>query len=347
MEVEQVKLGSFLLKRILLSILVLIGLSMVIFVIARIVPGDPARMALGPTASEEAVQKLRQEMYLDKPLPEQYFFWAKGALRGDFGLSLVTYRPVLDDIKDSFPATMELAIFAGIWMAFFGILLGVLAAQYRDTWIDGLIRVSSYFGVAIPPFIVAIVFMLVFGYYWPILPVLGRLSQGITPPRTITGLLTVDSLIQGNFPAFWDALKHLILPGIALSLGRIFQEARITRSSLVDNMRKDFLAAERGYGIPEKIVMFKYLLKPSLTSTVSIMGLDFASLLSNAFLVELIFNWPGISRYGINAMLSKDLNAISAVILVCGVVFLVVNIIVDIIVALLDPRIRLGTTRDT
>jgi len=340
-----VKLGSFLLRRFLLSIFVIIGLSIVIFIIARVVPGDPARMALGPRAPEDVVQTLRQEMHLDKPLPEQYFYWIKGVFRGDFGHSLVSKRPVLEDIKEYFPATMELAIFAGILMAIFAILLGVLAAQHKDTWVDGLIRVSSYFGVAIPAFVAAIVFMLLFGYYWPILPVLGRLSPGMTPPRTITGLLTLDSLIEGNFPAFWDAFKHMILPAVALSLGGLFQEARITRSSMVDNMHKDFLAAERGYGIPEKIVMFKYLLKPSLISTVSIMGLDFASLLSNAFLVELIFNWPGISRYGISAMLHKDLDAISAVIIVFGVVFLVVNIIVDVIVALLDPRIRLGTAR--
>jgi peptide/nickel transport system permease protein len=346
MEVKQVKFGSFLLKRFLLSIFVIIGLSMVIFVIARVVPGDPARMALGPRAPEDVVQALRQEMHLDKPLPVQYFYWIKGVVRGDFGQSLISKRPVAEDIKDFFPATMELAIFAGILMVIFAIFLGVLAAQYKDTWVDNLIRMLSYFGIAIPAFVVAILFMLLFGYYWPILPVLGRLSSGITPPRTITGLLTLDSLIEGNFPAFWDAFKHLILPGVALSLGGLFQEARITRSSIVDNMHKDFLAAERGYGIPERIIMFKYLLKPSLISTVSIMGLDFASLLSNAFLVELIFNWPGISRYGINAMLHKDLAAISAVIVVLGVVFLVVNIVVDVIIAILDPRIRLGAARD-
>jgi peptide/nickel transport system permease protein len=341
------KLGSFLLKRLLLSIFVIFGLSIVIFIISRVVPGDPARMALGPRAPDNVVQALRQQMHLDKPLPEQYFYWVEGVFQGNLGLSLVTKRPVLEDIKEYFPATMELAIYAGILMAIFAILLGVLAAQYKDTWIDGLIRILSYFGIAIPAFVVAIIFMLLFGYFWPILPVLGRLSPGITPPRTITGLLTLDSLVEGNLPAFWDALKHITLPAVALSLGGLFQEARITRSSMVDNMHKDFLAAEQGYGIPEKIVMFKYLLKPSLISTVSVMGLDFASLLSNAFLVELIFNWPGISRYGINAMLHKDLDAISAVIIVFGVVFVVVNIIVDVIVALLDPRIRLGNIRGT
>jgi peptide/nickel transport system permease protein len=339
------KFGSFLLKRLLLSIFVIFGLSIVIFIIARVVPGDPARMTLGPRAPEEVVQRLRQEMYLDKPLPEQYFYWIRGVLSGDFGRSLITYRMVSGDIKEYLPATMELAIFAGILMVIFAVFLGTLAARYKDTWVDNLIRTLSYFGIAIPAFVVAIFFMLLFGYYWPILPVLGRLSPGISYPTKITGLLTLDSLIQGNFVVFWDALKHLILPSVALSLAHLFQEARITRSSMVENMRKDFLSAERGYGIPERVIMFKYLLKPSLIPTVSMMGLDFAALFANAFLVEMIFNWPGISRYGIDAMMSKDLSVISAVIIVFGVVFVVVNIIVDIIVAFLDPRARLSTSR--
>jgi peptide/nickel transport system permease protein len=302
-------------------------------------------MALGPRAPEEVVQRLRQEMYLDKPLPEQYFYWVRGVLSGDFGRSLVTKRAVSEDIKEFLPATMELAIFAGILMAIFAVLLGTLAARYKDTWVDSLIRTLSYFGVAIPAFVAAIIFMLLFGYYWPILPVLSRLSPGIIPPARITGLLTLDSLIQGNFVAFWDAFKHLILPSVALSLGGLFQEARITRSAMIDNIRKDFLSAERGYGIPERVIMFKYLLKPSLIPTVSMMGLDFASLFANAFLVETIFNWPGISRYGISAMMHKDLSVISAVIIVFGAIFVVANIIVDIIVAFLDPRVRLSTSR--
>ena len=339
------KFGSFLLQRLLLSIFVIFGLSIMIFIIARIVPGDPARLSLGPRAPEEVVQRLRQEMHLDKPLREQYFYWIRGVLSGDFGRSLNTKRAVSEDIKEYLPATMELAIFAQIIIVIFSILLGTLAARYKDTWVDSLIRILSYFGVAIPAFVAAITFMLLFGYYWPILPVLGRLSPGISYPTRITGLLTLDSLIQGNFVAFWAAFKHLILPSVALSLGHIFQDARITRSAMIDNMRKEFLSAERGYGIPERVIMFKYLLKPSLIPTVSMMGLEFANLFANAFLVEMIFNWPGISRYGINAMMSKDLNVISAVIIVFGAIFVVVNIIVDIIVAFLDPRVRFSTSR--
>jgi peptide/nickel transport system permease protein len=338
------KISSFLLKRFLFSIFVIFGLSIVIFIIARVVPGDPARMILGARAPEEVVQRLRQEMYLDKPLPKQYFYWIRGVFSGDFGHSLVTKRAVLEDIKNYLPATMELAIFAGILMVIFAVILGTLAARYKDTWVDSIIRILSYFGVAIPAFVAAIIFLLLFGYYWPILPVLGRLSPGIIPPTRITGLLTLDSLLQGNFVAFWDAFKHLILPSVALSLGALFQESRITRSSMVDNMRKDFLLAERGYGIPERVIMFKYLLKPSLIPTVSMMGLDFAALFAHAFLVEMIFNWPGISRYGTLAMMSKDLSVISAVIIVFGAIFVLVNITVDIIVAFLDPRVRLSTS---
>jgi len=340
-------LGKFLLKRILLSIFVLLGISVMIFVISRIVPGDPARMALGPRASEEVVERLRKEMHLDKPIYEQYYYWIKGVFHGDFGKSLYTKRDVIQDIREYFPATAELALFSGTLMIIFSIFLGSLAARYKDTWVDTLVRIMAYLGVALPSFVVAVVFMLLFGYAWPVLPAIGRITPGITPPPTITGLITIDSLITGNFTAFWDSFKHLIMPGVALALGGLFQEARITRSSMGENLNKDFVAAERGYGIPERVIMFKYLLKPSLIPTVSMMGLDIAMLMSNAFLVELIFNWPGISRYATIAMLQKDLNAISAVIVLFGLVFVVVNIIVDLIVAYLDPRIRLSGEKGT
>jgi len=337
---------SFIIKRLLLSILVIFGLSIVIFVIARVVPGDPARMSMGPRAPEEVVQKLRQEMYLDKSLPEQYIYWVKGVFTGNFGKSLVSKRPVLQDIKEYLPATMELALLSGIIMVVFAITFGTIAARFKDSWVDSLIRIMAYVGVSIPSFVVAIIFMLIFGYLWPILPVLGRVTQGMGHSTVrITGLLTLDNLLQGNFVAAWDAFKHAILPAVALSLGRTFQESRINRSSMLDNMRKDYVLTVRGFGIPERIIFFKYLLKPSLIPTVSMMGLDFANSFANAFLVEQIFCWPGISRYGINAMLNKDLNAISAVIITFGMIFVIVNIIVDIIVSFLEPRVRFSGDR--
>jgi peptide/nickel transport system permease protein len=302
-------------------------------------------MALGPRAPQFAVDELRREMYLDKPIPVQYYYWFTGVIKGDFGKSINTKRLVIEDVKDFLPATLELVLFSGLLLIVFSITLGLLAARYRDTWIDGAIRVLSYTGIAVPAFVLAVLLLLLFGYVWPILPVLGRLSPGITPPNKITGLIVIDSLIAGNFAALGDAVKRLILPGIALAVGPLFQEARILRSSLTDNMGKEYIAVSTGYGIPRGIIMRKYLLKPSFIPVVSVMGLDFAALMGNAFLVERIFNWPGLSRYGINAMLNKDLNAISAVIIIIGIIFLIVNIVVDLIIASLDPRIRLGGNR--
>lgn len=336
---------KFLGKRLALSLFVLFGLSILIFTISRVLPGDPVRMALGSRAPQWAVDNLREQMHLNDPLYAQYYYWLAGAVRGDFGQSLFTRRAVIEDVREFLPATMELALFAGVIMAIFGILLGAVSGRYSNTWIDNSVRIFSYIGIVTPSFVFAILFLLLFGYLLNVLPTMGRLSPWIARPPVITGMVSLDALLSGNFAAFGDAIRHLILPAVSLALGGMAQEARITRSTISDNLRKDYIASAKGFGVPDRLIMFKYLLKPSLIPTVSILGLDFASLVGNAFLVELIFNWPGFSRYGIHAMLNKDLNAVSAVVMVLGVLFIIVNILVDLIVAWLDPRIRLGAER--
>ncbi len=336
---------GFLARRIFQAVFVLLGLSVLIFFIARVLPGDPARTALGARAPQWVVDRLREDMHLDEPLVVQYGYWLTDALRGDLGISLVTRRDVTDDILEFFPASIELVLVAGFITGVAGIGLGTLSARHKDKWVDNVIRILSYMGVVTPSFVAAILFLLLFGLVLDWLPTLGRLSEGVPRPPTITGMITVDALLAGQLATFWDALMHLLMPALALSLGSMSQEARITRSTMSDNLTKDYIAAERALGIPERIVMGRFLLKPSLIPTVSIFGLDFAANLSNAFLVELIFNWPGLSRYGVNAMLRKDLNAISAVILILGVTFITVNIIVDLVVGALDPRIRLRAAR--
>jgi peptide/nickel transport system permease protein len=333
---------SFLGRRAVHSIFVLFGLSIVIFGISRIMPGDPARMAVGARAPQWVVDDLREQMHLDEPVVAQYYYWLRDALHGDFGISLVTRRPVAEDVKEFFPATLELALFAGIIMGTGGILLGILSARHKDKWIDNVVRVISYLGVVTPAFVFAILFLLLFGMALEWMPTMGRLSPYITRPPRVTGLMTVDTLLAGDVTAFFDSIWHLILPALALAMGGLAQEARITRSTMSDNLSKDYIASGRSLGIPENVMMRSFLLKPSLIPTVSILALDFAATMGNAFLVEMIFVWPGLSRYGINAMLRKDLNAIAAVILVLGVVFILVNIIVDLVVARLDPRIRLA-----
>jgi peptide/nickel transport system permease protein len=336
---------KFITKRLIHSIFVLLGLSILVFLIARVMPGDPVRMALGPRASDWTVENFRKSLHLDQPLYIQYYYWLTGALHGDFGQSIFTRRAVAEDIKEFLPATLELMLVCGLFMTVFGIGLGVISARYADRWIDNVIRIFSYMGIVTPSFVFAILFLLLFGYVWDLLPTSGRLSPWITHPPIVTGLLTIDSLLAGNLVAFWDALKHLLMPSVALALASIAQEARITRASMTENLQRDFIALERSQAIPEYKIMSKYLMKISLIPTVSVLALDFAAGLGWAFLVELIFNWPGFSRYGINVMLRKDLNAIVAVIMVIGLTFLVVNIIVDIIVSWLDPRIRLGLER--
>ncbi len=332
----------YILKRLLQGIFVLLGVSIMIFVLSRVVPGDPGRLALGPRATQEAVDALNEQLYMDKPLPVQYAYWIRDIFNGDFGISIVTKRSVSQDVSQFLPATLELVLVSGVFMVCGALLLGTLAARFKDSFIDGLVRVLSYTGIALPSFVVSILFLLLFGYIWPVIPVLGRLSAGVAPPADITGLYIVDALITGKPAVAWDAFLHLILPALALAFGGMFQDARLLRNALTENAEKEYMQVSKSYGLPRNKLMNKYLMKSSSASVITVMGMDFAVLVGNAFLVEKVFNWPGVSRYGMNAMLNKDLNAICAVVLIIGLVFLVVNLIVDLIIAAIDPRIRLS-----
>lgn len=336
------RLGPFILRRLAISIFVLFGLSILIFLIARVVPGDPARMALGPRAPVDVVERLRQQMYLDKPLLQQYGLWLRDVVaHGNLGDSLLTRRPVKQDIREFFPATLELVGLTAIFIIIAGISLGVISARYANTWVDKVVRIFSYLGIVTPAFAWAVILMLLFCFVWHLFPSYGRLTEGVMPPVTITGMYTIDSLLNGRLDLFWDAVVHLILPAIALALPPMSQAARLTRSSMADNQNKDYIASMIAYGVPNRVVTGKYLLKPSLISPITVMALDIAATFGYAFMVEKVFGFPGLARYGIQVMLNKDVNAIVGVVMVLGVVFITLNIVVDIIVTYLDPRIRL------
>lgn len=327
--------------RIAQLLIALLGLSMLIFVLARVVPGDPARIALGLLATKEQVEKLREEMHLDDPVPLQYLYWFQSVLKGDLGKSWYTHRPVTEDLRAFLPATFELILFAFLISLVLGQTIGVLAGYFRFSWFDNLSRFLSYVGVATPPFAVAVILLLFVSYVLQQTAPLGRLSLTVPYPPRVTGLLVIDSLLAGQPAVALDALRHLLLPAFSLALANLAQESRITRSSIIENLQRDYVSAHRVYGVSTIALLFKYLLKPSLIPTISVIGLDFAFLMSNAFLVEVIFRWPGFSNYAITVMLNKDLNAIVAVVLVIGIIFALVNLLVDLIVAALDPRIRL------
>lgn len=323
------------------SILVLVGLSVLIFIIARILPGDPARLALGPFASQEMVARLRHQMGMDQPLYLQYVAYVRGIFHGDLGLSFQTRRSVSLDIAHYLPATFELVLVAIIWVLIIGVPFGVLAGRYKDSWLDNISRVVAFVGVAVPPFVVGLIGQLIFSYSLGILPTTGRLSLLTPMPPARTGLLILDSLIAGNFSAFGDALIHILLPSLAIAMTGIGQITRLTRGSVSDVLGKDYIEAARAFGIPNRYVTFKYMLKPSFIPPLTILGLTFASELGNAFLVEQVFSWPGMAKYGIQAILRKDFNAIMGVILIIGLAFVAVNFIVDVLAGYVDPRIRI------
>ena len=336
---------SYLLRRALTLLLVLFGLSILIFIIARIVPGDPARIALGPLATATQVEELREEMGLNASFPVQLWSYLSGLVQGDLGKSLLTSRPVMDDIRGALPATFELVLVTIILQIFISIPLGVMAAIYRNTWIDNLLRVISLIGVVTPGFVLAIILQLVAAHYLGFLPVTGRLDGGIDFEANFTGLLLIDGTLAGRSDVVLDAIRHLFLPAIALSAAGIGQVMRITRTAMIEVSSRDFVEATRAYGIPEKVVTFRYMLRVASVAPLTILGLEFASLIGNAFIVEFVFSWPGIASYGVRTILQKDLNAVIGVVLVSGVFFVVANLTIDIILGLLDPRHRLRAGR--
>lgn len=331
----------FLLRRAAHSILVLLGLSIIIFIISRVMPGDPARMALGPYATQEQVAALRQEMGLDLPLWTQYVRYMSNLIQGQFGKSLISERDVRLDLAHHLPATLELIMMTMFWVVVIGIPLGALSAVKKDTAFDNLTRGFSFTAVVIPGFLVGIGFQLLFGYWLDWFPITGRLSPGTVVTQKITGLYLIDALILRDWHLFFDALKHILLPSLALSMAGIGQVIRITRSSMLEIETQDHVQVVRSYGVPNLLVTFKYILKPAFIPTLNILGLLSASLLGNAFLVESVFSWPGVAKYGVNAMLQKDINGLVGVVLLIGLGFLLANLIVDMIIGLLDPRIRL------
>ncbi len=325
--------------RLGMSLIVLVGVSILIFAIARIIPGDPARIALGPNATPEQVENLRQALHLDQNIVVQYGYFVADLLRGDLGVSLYTNRPVTADIAQFLPATLELVIAAGIMMIGIGLPLGIISARYRGRWPDNLIRLVSLLGVSAPSFVWAVIFMLLFAFYLPLFPIAGRISD-IYSIEAVTGFLLIDTLIAGDMRAFGNAAWHIILPAFALSVSGIGQAARLTRANMVETYDKPFIEMARSYGFADRRIANRFAFRPSLIPSLTIIGLDFAAMLGNAFLVEAVFAWPGLSRYGVAVILRKDLNAIVGTVLIISATFLIMNIIVDLLIAFINPRIR-------
>jgi peptide/nickel transport system permease protein len=314
-----------------------VGLSVLIFVLARVIPGDPVRLALGPFATEEQVQHMHHRLGLDRPFHVQYLIYVRNVFQGQMGESLRTHRDVVYDVRQFLPATLELTAVAMLMAVLVGIPLGVISAMHKDHLPDHLSRIVALSAVAIPRFWLAILLQMILAFHLGWLPAIGRAS---IPPTSITGFYLVDSILTQDWRALWDALTHLLLPAFALGVGTAAQVMRLVRSSMIEEMRKEYVLAAVGYGLPKFVVVYKYMLRNALTSTITILGLVYGFLLANAFVVEVVFAWPGLASYGAQALLFKDFNAVVAVTLIVGTVYVLVNLLIDLAYAFLDPRVR-------
>lgn len=332
-------MALFLLRRLSLAIPVLFGLIVLTFIMIRIVPTDPAGALAGDQATPAQIEAIRAQYGFDRPLPEQFVLYFKQILSGSFGTSYITQRPVMEDIVDRIPATLELALFALTAAVVLGIPLGVVAARYHNRALDHGLRVLSVAGLAIASFWLALMLQLIFSMAFDLLPVHQRLDSNLTAPAFVTGLYLVDSLLAGRLDLFADAVRHIILPGFTLAVGPMATIVRFTRSGVLTTLRTDYVAYERAVGYPSRVMMAKYVLRNSVVTTVTQIGLLLGSVLAGAVVIEAIFDWPGLGDYAVLAIVSSDYQATIAVVFVIGVFYAFINILVDIVHALLDPRV--------
>lgn len=330
----------FILRRLGGLVFVLFGVSIMTFFLAQIVPADPVAAALGTNAREEQIEAYRRQLGLDQPVVVQYIRYTGRLLQGDLGASIRTRRPVVDDLRDFLPATVELTIAAMLVTILVGIPLGIVAALRRNTWIDATARILALIGGAMPIFYVGLLLLGVFYRQLRWLPGPGRLDSTLQPPTAITGLYTVDALLTGNWPVFSDALAHLVLPAVTLGLYSTAVLLRMTRSSMLEILGQDFVRTARAKGLSQRLVIGRHVFKNALPPILTIIGVIFGSLLSGAVLTETIFNWPGIGRYATTSVTTLDYPAVMGVALVAAVIYPLVNTLVDIGYSLIDPRVR-------
>jgi len=333
-----------LIKRFLSGFFALIGITILIFCMCRLLPGDPARAALGPWATQEMLDLYRQQNHLNDPIPIQFGYWLVDLAHGKLGPSIITEEDTGLSIARCFAATAELSIFAAVLMVVLAITLGGLAGRYADSWFDNLTRLFAYVGVSMPSFVFAILGIYFLGFILGWVPISGRIGPTVSRPPTVTGLLTIDSLIAGDFAAFVSAVRHLILPALTTAIGGIAQEIRIVRAAVAENYKKDFVSLVVSQGIPERHILFRYIMRPSAPLIVPAMCMDMALLLSHQYVTEIVFAWPGMAQYATFAILRKDLNAVVGTTIVVGILFFVFNFIADLLIYYLDPRLRLGAT---
>ncbi len=313
-----------------------LGLMVLTFVISHIIPADPVAVIAGETASAEQIAALRAKLGLDQPLYVQLYRYIIGVLQGDFGTSLYTQRPIVDDLLTRVPATLELTTAAVIVATLIGIPLGVISAVHRNSPLDHVLRVITVSGLAIAAFWFAILLQLLFAMKLGWTPLQSRIDGW--GPDPVTGFFTIDAILMGDFGMLGDALRHLILPVMTLAFPATATIVRFTRAGVLEAINSNYVMYEEAMGFPRRLIIWKYVLRNALIGTVTQIGLIFGVLIANGVVVESVFSWPGLGRYAVESILQSDYNAIMGFTIVVGTIFIIVNLLVDIAHGFIDPR---------
>lgn len=334
-------MGRYLGRRLLEMVPVFFGVLLIVFTIAHLTPGDPVVVLLGEHATPEAINRMRGELHLNDPLPVQFIKYLGRVLRGDLGNSIQSNEGVAEELATRFPATVELAVAAMLIASTVGILAGTLAATRQNSFFDGASMFAALFGFSMPIFWLGIMLILLFAAYLGWFPISGRLDYTVEITR-VTNLYVLDALLAGNWTAVANALWHLVLPAVTLSTVPLAIIARMTRSSLLEVLRQDYVRTARAKGLAEGRVISRHAIKNAFIPVVTVIGLNVGSLLGGAVLTETIFAWPGVGRLVVDAIFARDYPLVQGVVLMIALLFVVVNLVVDVSYAYLDPRIRYG-----
>jgi len=335
---------DYIIRRLLLTVLVIIGISVITFILTHVVPSDPAALYVGPHPTKEQLEMVREKLGLNQPLYIQYFYYVRSLLQGDLGTSLYTHRPVLFDISRRLSASLELIVMSLIISLIIGVPLGVISAQKKDRLIDHVSRVISVAGVSIPAFFLGILFQLLFFRHLGWFPLNLRVDAYITiyhPIQEITGFHLLDTLITGNWPAFQNSVMHIVLPALALAAYPTGLFTRITRSTMLEVLGEDYIRSAKASGLSRWTIYYVYALRNAVSPTLTEAGLCLAYMLSSTFFVEIIFSWPGLGTYAAQSILANDYPAIMGVTLVITLFYVFINLFVDLLQAIIDPRIVL------
>jgi ABC-type dipeptide/oligopeptide/nickel transport system permease component len=335
---------AYVLRRLGMSVLVLLGLSIITFTLARVIPSDPAAAYIGPHPRPEQVEIVRARLGLNRPLPVQYLFYVRDLLRGDWGNSISTKRPVLREIGDRIAASLELLVCGMSLAVLIGVPLGVLSARFQGSPFDLLVRTASIAGVSMPAFWLGLILQLLFFRVLRLFPLTGRFSTELrfTHPIDVrTGFFLIDTALTGNWVAFKDVAWHIVLPAVTLAAYPIGLIARMTRGTMLEVLAQDYIRTARAYGISERFVVYGYALKNAIGPTLTVIGLTLAYALTGTFFIEIVFNWPGLGLFTVHSLLSVDYPAIMGITLFAAAGYVGINLIVDLLQAWVDPRISL------